>query len=223
MKIKALNGVSLEVQRGEIVAMIGNNGAGKTTLMKTISGLLRANQGSISFDGAPIHALEVDQIVRRGISLVPEGRHIFARMTVLENLQMGAYTRKESDLSVDYQRIFTLFPILKNRLKQLAGTLSGGEQQMLAIGRALMSAPQLLMLDEPSMGLAPVVVDQIFETIKDVNKNGTTIFLVEQNAKRALRVSHRAYVIETGAIVMSDRSSLLMDNPRVQAAYLGLG
>ena len=221
-KIRALKGVSLTVNAGEIVALIGNNGAGKTTIMKTVAGLLRPEKGAVRFQGRDLPGLPPDQIMRMGLSLVPEGRRIFPRLSVMENLEMGAYSRREKDLSREYDHVFHLFPVLGKRRAQLGGTLSGGEQQMLAMGRALMSAPKLLMLDEPSMGLAPVVVDKIFEIIELINKEGVTVFLVEQNAKRALRASARAYVLETGEIVASSDSAALMRDPSVQKAYLGL-
>ena len=221
-KIRALKGVSLTVNAGEIVALIGNNGAGKTTIMKTVAGLLQPEKGSVRFQGRDLPGLPPDQIMRMGLSLVPEGRRIFPRLTVMENLEMGAYSRREKDLSREYDHVFHLFPVLGKRRGQFGGTLSGGEQQMLAMGRALMSAPKLLMLDEPSMGLAPVVVDKIFEIIELINKEGVTVFLVEQNAKRALRASTRAYVLETGEIVASSDSATLMKDPAVQKAYLGL-
>jgi len=221
-KIHALRGVSLEVHAGEVVALIGNNGAGKTTMMKTIAGLLKPEKGSITFQGRDLAGLPSHRIMRMGLSLVPEGRHIFPRLSVMENLQMGAFSRSEKDLSREYDHVFHLFPVLGKRRSQLGGTLSGGEQQMLAMGRALMAAPKLLMLDEPSMGLAPVVVDKIFEIIELINKEGVTVFLVEQNAKRALRASSRAYVLETGEIVTAQDTATLLKDPAVQKAYLGL-
>ncbi|MEQ1920396.1 MAG: ABC transporter ATP-binding protein [Elusimicrobiota bacterium] len=221
-KIRALKGVSLDVRAGEVVALIGNNGAGKTTIMKTVAGLLQPEKGAVRFQGRDLPGTPPDQIMRMGLSLVPEGRRIFPRLTVMENLEMGAYSRREKDLSREYDHVFHLFPVLGKRRSQFGGTLSGGEQQMLAMGRALMSAPKLLMLDEPSMGLAPVVVDKIFEIIELINKEGVTVFLVEQNAKRALRASTRAYVLETGEIVAAAASAVLMKDPAVQKAYLGL-
>ena len=222
-KIHALKGVSLEVRAGEIVALIGNNGAGKTTMMKSVTGLLKPESGKIIFNGEDLTGLPADQIMRKGLSLVPEGRHIFPRLTVMENLEMGAYSRPSgANLESEYDHAFNLFPVLGKRRAQLGGTLSGGEQQMLAIARALMSAPKLLMLDEPSMGLAPVIVDRIFEIITRINSEGAAILLVEQNAKRALRASSRAYVLETGAIVMAQESAALLEDPAVQKAYLGL-
>jgi branched-chain amino acid transport system ATP-binding protein len=221
-KIRALKGISLEVRAGEIVALIGNNGAGKSTIMKTVAGLLQPEKGVVRFQGRDLPGMRPDQIMRMGLSLVPEGRRIFPRLTVMENLEMGAYSRREQDLSREYDHVFHLFPVLGKRRAQLGGTLSGGEQQMLAMGRALMAAPKLLMLDEPSMGLAPVVVDKIFEIIELINKEGVTVFLVEQNAKRALRASARAYVLETGEIAAAGESAALLKDPAVQKAYLGL-
>jgi len=221
-KIRALKGVALEVRSGEIVALIGNNGAGKTTMMKTIAGLLKPEKGSIRFQGREISGLAPDAIMRMGLCLVPEGRRIFPRLSVMENLEMGAFSRREQDLSREYEHVFELFPVLGKRRAQLGGTLSGGEQQMLAMGRALMAAPKLLMLDEPSMGLAPVVVDKIFEIIEVINKEGVTILLVEQNAKRALRAAGRGYVLETGSVAAAGDSSALLKDPAVRKAYLGL-
>ncbi|MEK7383573.1 MAG: ABC transporter ATP-binding protein [Elusimicrobiota bacterium] len=221
-KIRALKGVSLEVHAGEVVALIGNNGAGKTTMMKTIAGLLKPEQGRVSFQGRDLAGLPPHRVMRMGLSLVPEGRRIFPRLSVMENLEMGAFSRAEKDISREYEHVFHLFPVLGKRRAQLGGTLSGGEQQMLAMGRALMAAPKLLMLDEPSMGLAPVVVDKIFEIIELINKEGVTVFLVEQNAKRALRAASRAYVLETGEIVAAQDTATLIKDPAVQKAYLGL-
>ncbi|MEK7390261.1 MAG: ABC transporter ATP-binding protein [Elusimicrobiota bacterium] len=221
-KIHALKGVTLEVRAGEVVALIGNNGAGKTTIMKSVAGLLRPDKGRVRFQGRDLPGLPPDQIMRMGLSLVPEGRRIFPRLSVMENLEMGAYSRREKNLEREYEHVFTLFPVLGKRRAQLGGTLSGGEQQMLAMGRALMAAPKLLMLDEPSMGLAPVVVDTIFEIISRINQEGVTVFLVEQNAKRALRAASRAYVLETGTIVTSSDTATLLKDPGVQKAYLGL-
>jgi branched-chain amino acid transport system ATP-binding protein len=222
-KIRALKGVDLEVRAGEVVALIGNNGAGKTTMMHTIAGLLKPEKGRVTFMGRDLAGLPPDQVMRMGLSLVPEGRRIFPRLTVMENLEMGAYSRpKNAELPREYDHVFHLFPVLGKRRTQLGGTLSGGEQQMLAMGRALMSAPKLLMLDEPSMGLAPVVVDKIFEIIELINKEGVTVLLVEQNAKRALRAASRGYVLETGEIVASRDAVALMKDPAVQKAYLGL-
>jgi len=221
-EIPALKGVGLEVRQGEIVALLGNNGAGKTTTLRTISGLLVPTRGALTLEGEPLTGVPPHAVVRRGIAHVPEGRRIFNRLTVRENLTMGAYTRTDTAvIASDLERVFTLFPRLEERITQVAGTLSGGEQQMLAIGRALMARPRLLLLDEPSMGLAPVLVEQIFETVRDINRQGTTILLVEQNAAMALAVAHRGYVIETGAIVLSGTAAELADNPEVRRAYLG--
>jgi len=220
--IGALKGITVEVDEGEIVTLLGANGAGKTTTLRTISGQLRPYEGQIRFDGQRIDGMAAHQVVGLGIGHSPEGRRVFPRMSVLENLQMGAYrfgkARKE-----DLDRVFTLFPRLLERKTQDGGTLSGGEQQMLAIGRALMSRPRLLLLDEPSMGLAPLLVQQIFDIIGEINAQGTTVLLVEQNAAQALSIAHRGYVLETGSIVMSDGASSLLVDPRVKAAYLGEG
>jgi branched-chain amino acid transport system ATP-binding protein len=213
--------VGLEVARGEIVALLGNNGAGKTTTLKTISGLLRPTHGSITLEGTLLTNVAPHEIVMRGIAHVPEGRRIFNRLTVRENLVMGAYTRRDERIATDLDRAFALFPRLKERVTQVAGTLSGGEQQMLAIARALMLNPRLLLLDEPSMGLAPVLVEQIFDTIVDINRQGTTILLVEQNAAMALSIAHRGYVLETGSIVLAGSAAELSDNTDVRRAYLG--
>jgi branched-chain amino acid transport system ATP-binding protein len=221
--IQALKGVSLSVEAGEIVTLIGANGAGKTTTLKTISGVLHPRQGSVSLDGRPIHHLEPHRIVELGICQSPEGRRIFPRMTVLENLEMGAFARADrAGIQTDLERVLTLFPRLKERIKQKGGTLSGGEQQMLAIGRALMSKPKILLLDEPSMGLAPILVETIFNTIVEINRLGTTVLLVEQNALMALSVAHRGYVMETGTIVLADTAANLQRNEQVQKAYLGI-
>jgi branched-chain amino acid transport system ATP-binding protein len=221
-EIPALKGVGLEVRQGEIVALLGNNGAGKTTTLRTISGLLVPLRGAVSLEDQPLAGVPPHEIVRRGIAHVPEGRRIFNRLTVSENLTMGAYTRHDADgITRDLERVLTLFPRLQERIAQVAGTLSGGEQQMLAIGRALMARPRLLLLDEPSMGLAPVLVEQIFDTVRDINRQGTTILLVEQNAAMALAVAQRGYVIETGTIVLSGTAAELADNPEVRRAYLG--
>jgi len=219
----ALKGASLNVQDGEIVTLLGANGAGKTTLLKTISGLLKLSSGVISFEGQRIDHLRPNSIVRLGISQCPEGRKLFPEMTVLKNLRLGAFVRRQDKKGVEdsLKEIFLLFPILAERAKQLAGTLSGGEQQMLAMGRALMANPRLLLLDEPSLGLAPLVVRALFHTIRDINRRGTTIFLVEQNASQALRVAHRGYVLETGQIVLSDSSANLLNSEKVRQAYLG--
>ncbi|GAP10444.1 amino acid/amide ABC transporter ATP-binding protein 2, HAAT family [Bellilinea caldifistulae] len=221
--IHALQGVSFHVEEGEIVTLIGANGAGKSTTLRTISGLLRSRTGHIKFKGQDISMMPADQIVRLGISHVPEGRKIFAPLTVKENLLMGAYTRKDpNEIERSMQRVFASFPRLKERLNQLGGTLSGGEQQMLATGRGLMSRPTLLMMDEPSMGLSPILVEEIFNIIKDINSQGTSILLVEQNAQMALSISHRAYVLETGRIVLSGSAKEIAENPRVKEAYLGV-
>ena len=211
----------MEVRAGEIVALLGNNGAGKTTTLRTISGLLAPSRGTLTLEGEPLHGVPAHVIVRRGIAHVPEGRRIFNRLTVRENLTMGAYTRSDAGVAGDFEHVLTLFPRLHERITQIAGTLSGGEQQMLAIGRALMARPRLLLLDEPSMGLAPVVVEQIFDTVRDINRQGTTILLVEQNAAMALSVAQRGYVIETGSIVLTGTAAELADNPEVRRAYLG--
>ncbi len=220
--IEALKGVSLTVEEGEIVTLIGSNGAGKSTTLRSISGLTPARKGTIRFKDRDIAAMPPQDIVRLGIAQAPEGRHCFARMTVRENLDLGAYLRKDKDgIEQDMQRIFELFPRLEEREKQKAGTMSGGEQQMLAIGRALMGSPKLLLLDEPSMGIAPILVERIYETIVEINRQGMTILLVEQNANYALEVSARGYVLETGRVAIEDESSSLRENPQVQAAYLG--
>jgi branched-chain amino acid transport system ATP-binding protein len=218
--IHAVKGITFEVRPGEIVALIGANGAGKSTVLKTISGINRPKTGSIQFDGRDITKTEAHKVVQAGLAHVPEGRRIFQRMTVMENLEMGAFTQKTVS-DTDLESIFTQFPRLKERRKQIAGTLSGGEQQMLAMGRALMSRPKLLMLDEPSMGLAPLLVEQIFEIIADLNKSGTTILLVEQNAGMALEVAHRAYVLETGHITLSGTGAELAQSDEIRKAYLG--
>jgi branched-chain amino acid transport system ATP-binding protein len=220
--IRALRGVSLTVETGEVVALLGANGAGKTTTLRTISGLLRPTAGAIRFDGADIAGAPAHGIVKLGISHVPEGRRIFPQMSVLENLRMGAYARRGST-GDDIARIYELFPVLEERRKQNGGTLSGGEQQMLAIGRALMSRPRLLLLDEPSMGLAPLIVAKIFEIIRDIRASGTTVLLVEQNAAQALELADRGYVLEVGSVVMSDAAGALLRDDRVRAAYLGEG
>jgi branched-chain amino acid transport system ATP-binding protein len=220
--IHALQGISLEVHAGEIVTLLGSNGAGKTTTLKTIHGLLHPRSGTVEFNGTDISHVPAHELVRHGIGQAPEGRRIFGRMTVLENLQMGAYSRADrSHLQPDYDRVFELFPRLQERRTQPAGTLSGGEQQMLAIGRALMTRPKLLLLDEPSMGLAPILVEQIFAIIEDINRQGTTILLVEQNALMALGVAHRGYVLQTGRIVRAGEASALLEDEEVRRAYLG--
>jgi len=220
-EIHALRGVALEVREREIVALLGNNGAGKSTTLKAVSGLLRPRRGTISFENAPLTGVAAHDIVARGIAHVPEGRRIFNRLTVRENLTMGAYLRHDGRVAGDLDRVFDLFPRLKERISQVAGTLSGGEQQMLAIGRALMANPRLLLLDEPSMGLAPVLVEQIFATIDSINRQGTTILLVEQNAAMALSIAHRGYVLETGVIVLTGSAADLAGNADVRRAYLG--
>jgi len=219
--IAALKGISLEVEEGEIVTLIGSNGAGKSTTLRSISGLTPPRQGSVRFEDDEIAETAPQDIVRLGISQSPEGRHVFPRMTVRENLDLGAYLRRDTNVNEDMDRVFDLFPRLKEREKQKAGTMSGGEQQMLAIGRALMANPKLLLLDEPSMGIAPILVERIYETIAEINRQGTTILLVEQNANFALGVSKRGYVLETGEIALHDKSESLRDNPEVQKAYLG--
>jgi branched-chain amino acid transport system ATP-binding protein len=219
--IEALKGISITVDEGEIVTLIGSNGAGKSTTLRSISGLTPPAQGSIRFNGEEITETPPQDIVRLGISQSPEGRHCFQRMSVRENLDLGAYLRRDDRVTGDLDRVFELFPRLKERERQKAGTMSGGEQQMLAIGRALMADPKLLLLDEPSMGIAPILVERIYETIAEINRQGTTILLVEQNANFALGVSKRGYVLETGAIALGDESAALRDNPEVQRAYLG--
>jgi branched-chain amino acid transport system ATP-binding protein len=221
-KIQALKGIDMDVNAGEIVTLIGSNGAGKSTLMMTICGTPRARSGSIHFDGKDITKTPVHKIAQLGISQSPEGRRIFPRMTVLENLMMGAYTRNDpAGVQKDLAHVYELFDILKKRSSQLGGTLSGGEQQMLAIGRAILSKPRLLMMDEPSMGIAPLLVARIFEAVKELNRSGLTILLVEQNARAALRLAHRGYVLETGRITLSDDAQKLLVDPRVLASYLG--
>jgi branched-chain amino acid transport system ATP-binding protein len=220
--IEALKGVSLTVEEGEVVTLIGSNGAGKSTTLRSISGLTPASAGTVVFDGEDITRVPAHEIVVRGIALSPEGRHCFARMTVRENLELGAHRRaKGPDIGEDLDRVFTLFPRLQERERQKAGTMSGGEQQMLAIGRALMARPKLLMLDEPSMGIAPILVARIYETIGEINKSGVAILLVEQNANYALDISTRGYVLETGRVVLLGESAKLRDDPDVQKAYLG--
>jgi len=219
--IHALKGISFEVPQGEIVTLIGANGAGKSTTLRTISGLLRPKSGEIYFNGKPITRIPAHQIVELGISQVPEGRRVFANMTVLENLELGAYARNTRDLKEDFERVFKRFPRLAERKNQLAGTLSGGEQQMLAMGRALMARPTLMLMDEPSMGLAPLLVREIFDIIREINQAGTTILLVEQNAHMALSIAHHAYVIETGQIVLEGPAQELARSEKVKKAYLG--
>jgi len=221
--IHALKGISLSVEQAEIVTLIGANGAGKSTTLKTITGLLRPRQGNVVFEGEDLGQYKAHQIVYKGVAMVPEGRGIFARLTTAENLLMGAYHRKDkAGIAEDLERVFALFPRLKERRRQVGGTLSGGEQQMLATGRALMARPKLLLMDEPSMGLAPILVEGIFETIERINKEGTTILLVEQNAQMALQIAHRGYVIQTGQIVLSDSAQNLRENDMVKRAYLGI-
>ena len=219
--IHAIKGISLEVNEGEIVTLIGANGAGKSTTLNTIAGLLKPRQGSIAFAGMPVDGIAANKMVYKGLSLCPEGRRIFQQMTVKENLEMGAFSRPNEEVEQSIERVYGFFPRLLEREKQIAGTLSGGEQQMLAMGRALMSKPRLMMLDEPSMGLAPILVEQIFEIIRDMNKAGTTILLVEQNAQMALSVANRAYVMETGRITMEGDANDLMNDDNVRKAYLG--
>ncbi|MGD9473546.1 MAG: ABC transporter ATP-binding protein [Eubacteriaceae bacterium] len=221
-KIHAIKGINFEVNQGEIVTLIGANGAGKTTILQTVSGILKPSEGLIAFEGEDINKVPSHQIPVLGIAHVPEGRRIFAEMTVHENLLMGAYIRKDKvAIQEDMEKIFVNFPRLKERIKQIAGTLSGGEQQMLAMGRALMTRPKLILLDEPSMGLAPLLVDEIFDMIQTINNEGTTVLLVEQNANKALHIANRAYVLETGVIKLEGNARELMENPEVQEAYLG--
>ncbi len=219
--IHALKGLSFHVEEGEIVSLIGANGAGKTTAMHTVSGLLRSKTGDITFLGSSIAKTEPHKIVRQGLAQVPEGRRVFASMTVQENLEMGAFIRKGAGIAEDLEKVFTRFPRLKERRKQLAGTLSGGEQQMLAMGRALMSKPKIILMDEPSMGLSPILVQEIFDCITEVNRDGTTVLLVEQNAKMALSISRRAYVLETGTLFMEGDAADLLNNEEIRRAYLG--
>ena len=220
--IQAVKGISLEVREGELVSLIGSNGAGKTTTMKAITGTLAATSGSIEYLGKDIQGQGAWDLVKQGLVMVPEGRGVFARMSILENLQMGAYLRDDkAGIAADVERVFTLFPRLKERSTQLAGTLSGGEQQMLAMGRALLSRPKVLLLDEPSMGLSPLMVDKIFEVIQEVASMGVTLLLVEQNASRALKIAQRAYVMESGQISMEGEAKTLLHDPKVRAAYLG--
>jgi branched-chain amino acid transport system ATP-binding protein len=220
-EIHALKGISFRVTQGEIVTLLGNNGAGKTTTLRTLSGLLSPRQGDVRFEGSSLVGIAPHDVVLKGITHVPEGRRIFNRLSVVENLEMGAYTRGDSAVGQDMERVFTIFPRLKERRGQVAGTLSGGEQQMLAIGRALMAKPRLLLLDEPSMGLAPVLVEQIFETVLTINRQGVTILLVEQNAAMALSIAGRGYVLETGRLPLEGGARELADNPEVRRAYLG--
>ncbi|HET7055645.1 MAG TPA: ABC transporter ATP-binding protein [Thermomicrobiales bacterium] len=219
-RIQALKGISIEVNQGEVVTLIGSNGAGKSTTLKTISGLLTPASGEVSLNGQRLNGMPAHKIVEKGVVQSPEGRRVFPRMTVLENLEMGAFSKRSVD-QADLARVFELFPRLKERVSQKAGTLSGGEQQMLAIGRALMAHPALLLLDEPSMGLSPILIEAIFEIIKEINAQGVTVLLVEQNALMALAVAHRGYVMQTGSIVLSDNAAALMQNDMVRKAYLG--
>jgi branched-chain amino acid transport system ATP-binding protein len=219
--IQAVKGISLEVRRGELVSLIGANGAGKTTTLKAVTGTQPVRDGDIKFLGRSIRGQGAWDLVRQGLVMVPEGRGVFGRMSIVENLQMGAYVREDAEVEADIERVFGVFPRLKERAAQLAGTLSGGEQQMLAMGRALMARPKVLLMDEPSMGLAPLMVDKIFEVVGDIHSRGTTILLVEQNASRALQLANRGYVMESGEITMSGPAKALLDDPRVRAAYLG--
>ncbi len=220
-QIQALKGIDLEVNEGKIITLLGANGAGKSTTMKTIAGLLKPKNGTVEFMGENVTGLRPDQLLRKGIALVPEGRAILSSMTVLENLEMGAYQRKDKDVKDDIEDVMKRFPILKERQTQMAGTLSGGQQQMLAIARALLSKPKLLLLDEPSMGLAPLIVADIFKIIKEINEAGTTVLLVEQNAKQALKIADYGYVMETGKIIIEGNAKSLLEDPRVVEAYLG--
>lgn len=219
--IQVLKNIDLQVEEGSIVTILGANGAGKTTTMKTVAGLLKPQQGKIEFLGEDVTGLRPDQLLRKGIALVPEGRQILAGMTVMENLEMGAYHRKDNEIGQDLEKVLERFPILKEREKQLGGTLSGGQQQMLAIARAILSRPKLLLLDEPSMGLAPLIVADIFKIIKEINDTGTTVLLVEQNARQALKISDYGYVLEIGKIVADGKAQELLNDPRIMEAYLG--
>jgi len=219
--IEVLKGISLEVNEGEIVTLIGANGAGKTSTLMTICGFVPARKGRITFQGKDLGGMQTHEIVTLGLVQSPEGRKIFPRLTVLENLEMGAFTRRDAGIPADIDRVFALFPILGQRRLQPGGTLSGGEQQMLAVGRAMMARPKLLLLDEPSLGLAPLIVTRIFEVIKELNAEGVTILLVEQNARMALKLAHRGYVMETGKIILQDKAAALLENPSIRAAYLG--
>jgi branched-chain amino acid transport system ATP-binding protein len=219
--IQAVKGISFEVREGELVSLIGANGAGKTTTLKAITGIQPVADGDIKFLGRPIRGQGAWDLVKQGLVMVPEGRGTFARMSITENLQMGAFVRKDDEIGSDMERVFTIFPRLKERQHQLAGTLSGGEQQMLAMGRALMARPKVLLMDEPSMGLSPIMVDKIFEVVKDIHGQGTTVLLVEQNASRALQLADRGYVMDSGEITMSGDAASLLSDPRVRAAYLG--
>jgi branched-chain amino acid transport system ATP-binding protein len=219
--IQAVKGVSFEVRQGELVSLIGANGAGKTTTLKAITATLQPGEGSIEYDGRPLKGQGAWDLVRQGLVMVPEGRGTFTRMTILENLQMGAFVRNDREIDADIDKVFELFPRLKERARQLAGTMSGGEQQMLALGRALMARPRLLLLDEPSMGLSPIMVDKVFEVVADIHQRGTTVLLVEQNASRALGLADRGYVMDSGEITMTGPAKELLADPRVRAAYLG--
>jgi branched-chain amino acid transport system ATP-binding protein len=219
--IQAVKGVSFEVLQGELVSLIGANGAGKTTTLKAITGIQPVAAGEIEFMGKPIKGQGAWSLVKQGLVMVPEGRGVFSRMTITENLQMGAFVRDDTEIEADIDKVFGIFPRLKERAKQLAGTMSGGEQQMLAMGRALMARPKVLLMDEPSMGLSPIMVDKIFEVVADIHKQGTTILLVEQNASRALSLADRGYVMESGEVTMSGEAKGLLADPRVRAAYLG--
>jgi len=219
--IQAVKGVSFEVNEGELVSLIGANGAGKTTTLKAITGLQPIAAGSIEFLGKTIHGQGAWDLVKQGLVMVPEGRGTFARMTITENLQMGAFVRKDREINDDIEKVFTIFPRLKERRNQLAGTMSGGEQQMLAMGRALMARPRVLLMDEPSMGLSPIMVDKIFEVVNDIHSRGTTVLLVEQNASRALQLATRGYVMDSGEVTMSGEAKSLLNDPKVRAAYLG--
>ena len=220
--IRALKGISFNVQKGEIISLIGSNGAGKTTTLHSISNLIKKQSGSVIFNNEDVTNLSPEQIVRRGLIHVPEGRRVFANLSVKDNLMMGAYTRKDkAEIKKDLEHVFELFPRMKERIHQLSGTLSGGEQQMLAMGRGLMAKPDLLLLDEPSMGLAPILVDEIFDVIQKINKEGTTILLVEQNAFKAMSIANRVYILETGNVILSGNSADVINNPAVKTAYLG--
>jgi branched-chain amino acid transport system ATP-binding protein len=219
--IQAVKGVSFEVAQGELVSLIGANGAGKTTTLKAVTGTQPMAAGEIHFLGKPIKGQGAWNLVKQGLVMVPEGRGTFTRMTITENLQMGAYVRDDKDIEADMEKVFAIFPRLKERRHQLAGTMSGGEQQMLAMGRALMARPKVLLMDEPSMGLSPIMVDKIFEVVADIHKQGTTILLVEQNASRALQLANRGYVMDSGEITMSGQAQVLLNDPKVRAAYLG--
>ena len=220
--LHVLKGVSYEIREGEIVSLLGGNASGKSTTMKTVLGLVRPTEGTVAFRGEPIHGLRTSEIVKRGIAPVPEGRRVFPRMTILENLEMGRYTRRaEPGWEAELDRVFGLFPVLKERRHQLAGTMSGGEQQMLAIGRALMTRPTLLCMDEPSMGLAPRLVEEVFDIIRTINQQGTTVFVIEQNVNMALSIADRGYVLQMGEVVLTGTAEALLENPLIQKAYLG--